>query len=514
MYVCFMKKLLLILLCLPMIGSTQIRTGTYLEDKTDVIMLPYDSTSNGWSYYIDIEKYIGQEFYVNHLEKGLYSEKDMYGYKGFYKDMKIANAKKSNIYKCCDKARIGNQIGKKEKGFTSIYDSIQGKYFECLSIVIEQEGKRKEGFIKFKEKKSGDIMYYKMGGHWPFIIMGYYNKLKQSLLGAEFKGYYESYSFQNKEIKDLYENKMVDYTTEKWICVDLVIEEEDNQLAVVLENAEKKNIMVRFESYDKNKMHFYNHNSRFYKQMELEKDSRSTSSYENQLNLKKIFHIANKDTTAWIEFYKNNIVNFLKKEAHILNSSFNYDSFNIITLVNSNIILKDNRDSIIIIGSLDLEKFLENELEYEIKTSYRNDIDSKLEYKDFEDAKQEELVMKVIKTDASSPNSASGVDFSIDWYYYNTKKDIKYIYFTVAPYNEVGDRQYCNIRDYATFTGSATGPISASSELLKYTWGNAWYNNTIKKVKIIKVSIEYEDGTNYTYVKELNKILSPYIINK
>ena len=134
-----------------------------------------------------------------------------------------------------------------------------------------------------------------------------------------------------------------------------------------------------------------------------------------------------------------------------------------------------------------------------------------MQEKSFNLAQEKNKVMEIFNIYPSFPNSASGVSFSIDWFYYNTKKEIKYIYFTVVPYNAVGDRQYCDIRDYATFTGSSTGPISASSRPKKYHWENAWYNSTIDSLEIIKVRLEYMDGTSYTFVKEIKKIISPYL---
>lgn len=104
-------------------------------------------------------------------------------------------------------------------------------------------------------------------------------------------------------------------------------------------------------------------------------------------------------------------------------------------------------------------------------------------------------------------DSANGVDFSIEWRYYDKSKVIKYIYFTVVPYNEVGDIQKGTIRKYSTFTGKITGPIKASFDFRNPTWGTAWYNNTISCIKLTKVKVEYMDGTSYTYVNELSKIL-------
>jgi len=114
-----------------------------------------------------------------------------------------------------------------------------------------------------------------------------------------------------------------------------------------------------------------------------------------------------------------------------------------------------------------------------------------------------------IKTvDVYDINSAGGVDFYIVTEFLPYSKDIKYITFTVVPYNRVGDRAKCEINGYdTTYQGKVTGPIELSEVSKSYTrshnWSTAWYNNTISCIKITRIQIDYMDGTHYTYVKEL-----------
>ena len=122
-----------------------------------------------------------------------------------------------------------------------------------------------------------------------------------------------------------------------------------------------------------------------------------------------------------------------------------------------------------------------------------------------EKAKNKRIIIR--GAGVSDINSANGVDFSIDWAYVDNTKDIKYIEFTVTPYNNVGDLQKCNISGHSNFTGKVTGPISANEKFDNSTWGTAWYNNTISCIKLNKVEVFYIDGSKYTYVKELPKIL-------
>jgi len=117
-------------------------------------------------------------------------------------------------------------------------------------------------------------------------------------------------------------------------------------------------------------------------------------------------------------------------------------------------------------------------------------------------------------TSVTDINSAGGVSFSIDFGYFNSKKKIKYLYFTVVPYNNVGDMQICSVNRSSTFTGKITGPILAENKFDTSLWENAWYNNTITCIKITKVKVIYTDDSTYTYVKELNKILDNRFTNK
>lgn len=130
----------------------------------------------------------------------------------------------------------------------------------------------------------------------------------------------------------------------------------------------------------------------------------------------------------------------------------------------------------------------------------------RIEYSKNKEEKIREGVPFIIKDiNVRQINSAGGVDFEIDWKYINNKKVIKYIYFTVDPYNSVGDIQKCDVREHSRFTGQITGPIKGGERDLA-VWETAWYNNTISCIKLTKVKVIYTDGTQYTYVNELPKL--------
>ena len=112
--------------------------------------------------------------------------------------------------------------------------------------------------------------------------------------------------------------------------------------------------------------------------------------------------------------------------------------------------------------------------------------------------KKEKLreIIRIKKYYTSSPNSAGGVDFNIIWQN-KSDKTIKYVAFEVVPFNAVGDIVECTIRNSSNFRGQVTGPIGKNKwSGYGTTWSNAWYNNTIKKIEITEVNIDYIDGTS------------------
>lgn len=106
--------------------------------------------------------------------------------------------------------------------------------------------------------------------------------------------------------------------------------------------------------------------------------------------------------------------------------------------------------------------------------------------------------IQIINVYPSKPNSAGGVDAHTVWK--NTSnKVVKYISFEWDPYNAVGDVVGCSIRGYRRTGGKVTGPINPGQTYgYGYYWDCMWYNNTIKKLKLTKIEIDYMDGTTKT----------------
>lgn len=112
-------------------------------------------------------------------------------------------------------------------------------------------------------------------------------------------------------------------------------------------------------------------------------------------------------------------------------------------------------------------------------------------------------ILSITSAVTSKPNSAGGVDLYITWQN-KSNKTIKYIYFYAQPYNAVNDPVSCTIRHQSIMKCSSTGPYESGdgSAATGMHWDNAWYNNTIKTVKIVQIEIEYMDGTSITLNEE------------
>lgn len=147
----------------------------------------------------------------------------------------------------------------------------------------------------------------------------------------------------------------------------------------------------------------------------------------------------------------------------------------------------------------EIKKFYSNDKDFlnllsEVKKLQQTKESEEKERKTLEEIKSS---IRIIKIWTDRPNSAGGVDLYINWENLSDKT-IKYVYFTVSPYNSVNDTVKCTIRKYSSFTAQDEGPYSKGQGLkgTKYFWENAWYNYSIKGVNLESVRILYMDGTS------------------
>ena len=90
------------------------------------------------------------------------------------------------------------------------------------------------------------------------------------------------------------------------------------------------------------------------------------------------------------------------------------------------------------------------------------------------------------------PKSAGGIDLNLK-FTNSSSKTIKYIYFTVTPYNAVDDIVSSEIDGKSKTKLKYTGPIRPNEKSL-VTGECIWYNSNIKYAIISQIDIQYMDG--------------------
>ena len=201
----------------------------------------YDSLQNfvGENVYA----YLDQELYLKELSPNLRE----YGYDNFVKDYKYSGYnKKANTYKCCD-------------GFNSKYDDLNGRYFKVIKIFPHPKAEESEYlygdkyYLELVEKESKDTLYYEYSSQFkfsfPFIVMGFYEKQKENLIGKEFV-------FPDRTLKvstgggfDISTgNPLSIKTGQRWKCKDLTIEDKYYTLALVVENSDGETTTVSYDT--------------------------------------------------------------------------------------------------------------------------------------------------------------------------------------------------------------------------------------------------------------------------
>jgi len=103
-------------------------------------------------------------------------------------------------------------------------------------------------------------------------------------------------------------------------------------------------------------------------------------------------------------------------------------------------------------------------------------------------------------TDFTLTGNEYKIGFEIEYLNF-VNKTIKYINVTIEGYNDVNDKE-------ATKIFKGVGPIPYIG-LGKYNYYDAFYSKVITKLKIIKISIDYMDGSKRVFVgPELKKTLT------
>lgn len=198
-----------------------------IADKQEVPTRPYDSLS----YRMTMENYkefIGQTIYVLPESKlnSYYKPNAIQSYSNFSKFPSDAGNVKENQYK---------PIQTSEYSFVSDYNSLSAKYFKIIDVIDNTDrdkfmNKYNEMglYLKLESQENHDTLFYqvvKVRQHldsrtsYPFIIVGYFEKLKQLNINKRF--------IAQKDITELSEinsGKPVNcFAGSEWNCVDVTL---------------------------------------------------------------------------------------------------------------------------------------------------------------------------------------------------------------------------------------------------------------------------------------------------
>jgi hypothetical protein len=120
--------------------------------------------------------------------------------------------------------------------------------------------------------------------------------------------------------------------------------------------------------------------------------------------------------------------------------------------------------------------------------------------------------IRIKSCSAYGSDFAKSVNVQVLFDYYGPTT-VKYMYFTVTPYNAKGQIQKCLSKGHSSYTFEIMGPFRKSKISNDVSWDEIWKNPNISCVKLTKLKVESVDGKTYTYVSELPKIQWPHFVN-
>lgn len=228
----------------------------------------------------------------------------------------------------------------------------------------------------------------------------------------------------------------------------------------------------------------------------------------NRKFIEKVDKLLDNEINNYIDNYKNDKITFEELESQV-NSCSEYKDYKekINTIKEQKEKLKEADE---LFNNKEYNKALaiyqELDGKYGDLKQKQKQVEQEIEKNNLKTKQLEEIKnsIKVSKVWTDEPNSAGGVDLYINWQNVSDKV-IKYAYFTIQPYNSVNDAVYCSIRHYSEFTAQAdNGPYSKGEGTTgtNYYWENAWYNYSIKNVKLKSARVEYMDGSELEIPEE------------
>jgi hypothetical protein len=230
----------------------------------EVTQTPYDSTENNIGD--NIGSLIGQDLYFIGDREYAYTLSSRYGYDRdieFYTDIN----KIGDISKC------------------ELLKNISGKYFRLVSVSEDtlhpkyQKSSTNYYVLKLEEKESKKVYYQRYNEYqkvFPFIIVGFYDKIKQKYIGSilnieEGSPYPELTSFKkngeelnisggltrnwinrDKVSNDLKTGRYITNLTGDWICKDVTTN--NGKIVLVFENSDKS-FFIEYDYLISNEKH-------------------------------------------------------------------------------------------------------------------------------------------------------------------------------------------------------------------------------------------------------------------
>ncbi len=138
-----------------------------------------------------------------------------------------------------------------------------------------------------------------------------------------------------------------------------------------------------------------------------------------------------------------------------------------------------------------------------------------------ERAKKKGIPLVVSRIEVKRPNSAGGVGVKIS--FTNTSnRTLKYVLFSVEPYNRVGDIAPSEIGGKTSVNLQSIGPIKPDEFQGDYHtgfiimsgggWSNVWYNHSIYCINLTRIDVTYMDGRTSSFDKtSLHEIMGPSV---
>jgi len=138
-----------------------------------------------------------------------------------------------------------------ESKYNSNYQKMVGKYFKVLDVIERQKSYLKEYDLKLQDKSTNDIVYFRYDTKYehtfPFIVVGFFEKLKQRMIGQVF--ILDRYS--DDSMTDFKTGKKINFEAGKeWECIDVTVEEEYYRLSVLLKDDNGQVLAVGYKDFD------------------------------------------------------------------------------------------------------------------------------------------------------------------------------------------------------------------------------------------------------------------------